>query len=248
MDSNSGLFVVFEGIDGAGKTTQVDLLTRALRDAGETVVRSKEPTAGPWGMKVRESALTGRFPIEEELYAFEQDRREHLETLILPALARNEVVVLDRYYYSTIAYQGRVSGNPEAIDAQMRAFARTPDIVFLLDSEPELCVRRVRSRDGAPNHFEDVEDLRQARAIFLSLLPSHPEIVRIEAAMPIEAIHAEVSRHLIDGPLLTNFCAKSYGCHDTDNCGFRMTSTCRWARVVEKLAPVPFRSKVAKAG
>ncbi|MBL9085553.1 MAG: dTMP kinase, partial [Planctomycetia bacterium] len=88
--------IVFEGIDGAGKTTQVGLLVDALRRAGEDVVSSKEPTRGPWGMKIRESAVKGRLPEAEELQAFIEDRREHVRDLVGPALERGAIVVLDR--------------------------------------------------------------------------------------------------------------------------------------------------------
>ena len=103
---DSGTLIAMEGIDGAGKTTQVDLLVEFLRSAGVRVVRSKEPTDGPWGKKIRHSAANGRMTLEQEIEAFVDDRKEHVQNVIAPALNDGQTVVLDRYFYSTIAYQG----------------------------------------------------------------------------------------------------------------------------------------------
>src|SRR5207253_402183 len=114
MESNgrpTGILIAIEGIDGAGKTTQVARLCKALEAVGETVVRSKEPTNGPHGRRVRESAQNGRLDPHEELATFLDDRREHVATVIGPALGRGEIVILDRYFYSTIAYQGPRTGH-----------------------------------------------------------------------------------------------------------------------------------------
>src|SRR5262245_42547095 len=94
-----GILIVVEGIDGAGKSTQVRRIAEALRAVGETVVQSREPTDGPWGRKIRESAVSGRMSLADELHAFVEDRREHVAGVIRPALDRGEIVVLDRYYY-----------------------------------------------------------------------------------------------------------------------------------------------------
>ena len=103
---DSGLFIVLEGIDGAGKSTQIRCLTEKLAASGRPPVVSREPTDGPHGRRLRESATRGRLSAEEELATFLADRREHVSNLILPSLAAGKVVVLDRYYFSTAAYQG----------------------------------------------------------------------------------------------------------------------------------------------
>ena len=95
------MFIVFEGIDGTGKSTQVQFLADMLRAKGNEVITSKEPTDGPHGTRLRNSADTGRLSPQEELDLFHLDRREHIETLIKPTLARGAVVILDRYYFST---------------------------------------------------------------------------------------------------------------------------------------------------
>src|SRR4051812_21534342 len=95
-----GVLVAVEGIDGAGKTTQTRLVADRLRALGFDVVTSKEPTTGRWGQMLRDSALTGRLEPAEELAAFVADRREHVATLIEPALGAGKIVLVDRYYFS----------------------------------------------------------------------------------------------------------------------------------------------------
>ena len=96
---DGGILIAFEGIDGAGKTTQVDLVASFFERAGEAFVRSREPTDGPWGRKIKESAVNGRLSPAEELEAFTEDRKEHVRQLIAPALAAGKVILLDRYFY-----------------------------------------------------------------------------------------------------------------------------------------------------
>lgn len=198
MPDGQGVLVAFEGIDGAGKTTQVARLAEALRAAGEEVVTSKEPTNGPWGRKIRESAATGRLPLEEELEAFIQDRIEHVAHTILPALQEGKIVLLDRYFYSTIAYQGARGADPEELDRKMRAIAPTPDVVYVLDLEPRTALARIQTRDGAPNEFEKVESLEQVRSVFKRLEEKHREIFEIDGSDDAETVHRQILRHLCE--------------------------------------------------
>ncbi len=184
-----GALVAVEGIDGAGKTTQARLLADALRALGREVVLTKEPTDGPIGRRIRETARTGRLPPEQELELFLQDRREHVETLIRPALARGAVVIVDRYFYSTAAYQGSRGLDPARIVARNLEFAPVPDLVLLFRVEPEVGVGRVRGRDGAENHFERLEDLRRCAVVFDGL--DRPEVRAVDASRPIDAVQAE---------------------------------------------------------
>lgn len=84
-------------------------------------------------------------PLEDELQAFERDRREHVDNVIAPALQSGAVVVLDRYYYSTLAYQGSRGPNVTDVDRRMRAIAPTPDVVVLLDVPPEIGLTRIKA-------------------------------------------------------------------------------------------------------
>jgi dTMP kinase len=175
-----GRLIVVEGIDGAGKSTQVARLATALRERGVTVTVSREPTDGPWGKKIRASAATGRMPLDEELAAFIEDRKEHVATLIRPALERGETVLLDRYYYSTIAYQGARGGDTAAIRRANEAIAPKPHLALLIDFDPEQALRRIReARGGVPDEFEKLDELAAIRHIFLQEAAADAERFRV---------------------------------------------------------------------
>ena len=164
-----GLFIVIEGIDGTGKSTQARRLGEWFTRQGREVVLSREPTDGPWGKKLRESASTGRLSPEDELQYFLNDRRQHVEELIAPALAEGKVVILDRYYFSTMAYQGARGFDPLEIRRKNEAFAPTPDLLLILDLEVDTALQRIGSRGDTANEFEKRENLERCREIFLSL-------------------------------------------------------------------------------
>lgn len=184
------MLIVFEGIDGTGKSTQVQLLARALEERGETVNTSREPTDGPFGKKLRDSMVQGRLSAIEELGLFHDDRRDHVKTLITPALERGEAVILDRYYFSTMAYQGARGFDPQEIRALNEAFAPIPDLVILLEVPVTTAIERIGGRDGAPNTFEKEENLRTCQGIFNQLGDSF--VHRIDATQSPEEVHAAV--------------------------------------------------------
>ncbi len=164
-----GLFIVLEGIDGTGKSTQVGLLADWFRSQGREVIASKEPTDGPWGREIRATGATGRLSPEEELELFLHDRREHVEQLIAPALAAGKVVILDRYYFSTMAYQGCRGFDPAEIRRRNEAFAPVPDLLFILDLDVDTALSRIGGRGDTANEFEKHDALTKCREIFLSL-------------------------------------------------------------------------------
>ncbi|MCG8416391.1 MAG: dTMP kinase [Proteobacteria bacterium] len=166
--STRGILVAFEGIDGAGKTTQVKRLAGRLGEQGVPFVATKEPTDGSWGAKIRTSAQSGRMSAEDELQAFLHDRREHVATVIAPALAEGKVVVVDRYYLSTVAYQGARGLSPARL-LRENAFAPPPDILIVLDIEPALGLQRIRQRGDRADLFEREDELHKAREIFRTL-------------------------------------------------------------------------------
>ncbi len=188
--SHPGYLIVLEGIDGTGKSTQARLLAAALREEGRRVVLSREPTDGAFGRRLRDSATTGRLSPEEELQLFHQDRMEHVETLITPALEGGEIVILDRYYFSTMAYQGGRGFDPQEIRRVNEEFAPRPDLLLLLDLPVEVALDRIGVRDGEANEFEQRESLQLCQAIFHSL---QDDFVRtIDANQSVEAIHAAI--------------------------------------------------------
>ncbi len=165
----AGLFIVIEGIDGTGKSTQVRRLGEWFEAQGREVVLSREPTDGPWGKKVRESGGTGRLSPADELQYFLNDRREHVDGLIKPALAEGKVVILDRYYFSTMAYQGARGFDPAEIRRKNEEFAPVPDLLLILDLDVDTALGRIGARGDTANEFEKRENLQRCREIFLSL-------------------------------------------------------------------------------
>jgi dTMP kinase len=164
-----GTFIVIEGIDGTGKTTQARRLAAWFEALGREVVVSREPTDGPWGRKLRESAASGRLSPADELDYFLKDRKQHVETVIAPALAAGKVVILDRYYFSTMAYQGCRGFDPAEIRRLNEAFAPVPDLLLILDVEVDVALARIGTRGDTANEFEKRDSLQHCREIFLSL-------------------------------------------------------------------------------
>jgi dTMP kinase len=187
--NHPGFLVVLEGIDGSGKSTLQQRLAEWCRTRGFVCTISREPTRGRHGQTLRESARSGRLSLEEELELFEKDRAEHAATLIRPALARGEVVILDRYYFSTAAYQGARGADPNEIILRNEAFAPVPDLVLLLDLDSVAGARRIESRGHQPDDFEALDYQREVRRIFLSL--DRPFIHRLDANRPPEAVLAD---------------------------------------------------------
>lgn len=184
------MFIVFEGIDGTGKSTQVKLLADALQAQGREVIVSKEPTDGPHGTRLRQSAETGRLSAQEELDLFHLDRKEHVENLIKPALARGAVVILDRYFFSTMAYQGIRGFDPIKIRKTNEAFAPLPDHVFILELDLNTALSRIGVRDGEANEFEQRDALQKCHDVFAAL--DDDFIKRINAAQSPEQVHREI--------------------------------------------------------
>lgn len=191
--SSRGILIAFEGIDGAGKTTQADLLAQWLRPTGLPVVRTKEPTAGRWGSMLRASAAAGRLSPEDELHAFLEDRKEHVANLIGPQLEAGAVVIVDRYYFSTVAYQGARGHDPLKIRRENEAFAPVPDLLVLLEIDVDEAVARIAKRDERGNLFEKRDDLAKSAAIFASL-PSAPYLLRLDGT----AHRNELSKRIVE--------------------------------------------------
>jgi dTMP kinase len=172
-----GRFIVLEGIDGTGKSTQAKRLGEWFESQGREVLLSREPTDGPWGRKLRESASTGRLSAEDELQYFLNDRRQHVEEKIVPALAAGKVVILDRYYFSTMAYQGSRGFDPAEIRRKNEEFAPVPDLLLILDLDVTTAHQRIGHRGDSTNEFEKKESLERCREIFLTL--KGEEFVRV---------------------------------------------------------------------
>lgn len=193
-----GVLIAFEGIDGTGKTTQIALLAEALRQRGLSVVVTREPTDGQYGRKIRE-LYENRNSVtpEEELALFLDDRREHVEQVIAPALAKGHVVLTDRYYYSTAAYQGAAGHDPQKIIAANELFAPVPDMVIMLEAPVSLGVHRVQKLRGETlNDFEQEGALARVADIFSGLAGAN--IRRIDGTADAQAVHALVMAAVVE--------------------------------------------------
>jgi dTMP kinase len=187
-----GILIAFEGIDGTGKSTQIDMLADYLSAKGHEVVTTREPTDGPYGRKIR-SLFASRHHLtaEEELALFMADRREHVRELLVPALAEGKVVLTDRYYLSTAAYQGAVGHDPARIIAANEEFAPIPDLVLLLTLSPAESVHRIQNLRGEPlNDFEREDGLAGVAAIFAGFEMAY--ITRVDAAASPAEVHREI--------------------------------------------------------
>lgn len=190
-----GLLLAFEGIDGTGKSTQIQILAQKLQEQGRKVVLTREPSDSIYGQRIRQ-LYTRRDSCTpaEELELFLQDRRLHVQEVIQPALVQGRIVLTDRYYYSTVAYQGAAGMDPADILARHH-FAPKPDLVFLLTMQPELSLERIRQGRGEqPNAFEQLDNLRKVAQIFATLEDTC--IRRIDASQAVEAVQAEIQAAL----------------------------------------------------
>ena len=196
--SRQGLYCVFEGLDGSGKSTLVRALEEALPRSALAGVFSgvkllREPTHGPVGRKIRANLHEGLdLPREEWLELFLQDRAENAKTNIRPSLAEGAVLLQDRYYYSTAAYQGDPRNPPTSEDIvrlhREKKFPE-PDILFYLDLDAESALERLKKERKTLESFEKIEQLRRIATNYENILP--PGTVRLDANEKPEALRAE---------------------------------------------------------
>ncbi len=187
----TGLLIVFEGTDGTGKSTQLQLLARTLTEKGFDVISSREPTEGKYGQQIR-ALYSDRDSVsrEEELALFLADRKEHVDTLLTPALSSGKIVLCDRYFLSTIAYQGAAGMDTGQI-IEKNAFAPNPDICLLFHASIQTGVDRITSGRGEElNDFEKTDYLQKVASIFDKM--DFPYIHRINAAQSIEDVALDV--------------------------------------------------------
>ncbi len=182
-------FIVFEGIDGSGKSTQAKLLARRLEDEGISVLLTAEPSDGPVGQLMR--SLKIRPDPEEEERLFTEDRRDHVERVILPALRQGRTVICDRYIHSSAAYQGSRGLDPGEIVSRNLLFAPLPNVVFLLEIPVDVAVSRIRAgRPDGFTTFEALENLRAVDAVYRIM--DDPLIRRLDGCPDPDEVHSQV--------------------------------------------------------
>ncbi len=179
-----GIFIVIEGIDGTGKSTLASGIQQALKKEGHECLCTFEPTHGKWGTILRESFTAGsRLSPEEETDIFIKDRREHVKDQILPALRSGKIVVCDRYYLSTMAYQGARGMDMHVIEQENLRFAPKPDLALILELPVETAIERITAGRGDQlNNFEKQAYLEQVAENFKNM--DYPYIRRLDASKP----------------------------------------------------------------
>ncbi len=202
MSSGTGLFVTFEGGEGAGKSTQIRRLAEALRERGHQVLLTREPGGSPGAEAVRHVLLSGAaeaFGTRMEAILFAAARNDHVEEIIRPALLQGKVVLCDRFMDSSRVYQG-VTGNlePDFIETLQRIAVNgvVPDCTVILDIPASAGLARVQKRNAdGPDRFEkeELETHEKRREAYLDIAAREPERCHVVNAMQDEAaIAAEI--------------------------------------------------------
>ncbi len=196
-DNRNGLLIAFEGIDGTGKSSQLQALAAYLRSRDCPVVTTCEPTDSSYGRRIRELYVDrGSCTLEEELELFIRDRQLHVRELIEPHLAAGTVILTDRYYYSSAAYQGAAGLDPADI-FNRNSFAPQPDLVLLLTMDAEVSMARIQEgRGDTLNDFEQLDQLRRVAALFASFTDSC--IRRVDASENFEQVQLNIEQAVAD--------------------------------------------------
>ena len=199
-----GLFISFEGIDGAGKSTHIEGVAARFREAGRAVVLTREPGGTPLSEKLRELVLHEPMDALTEALLMFAARREHLVQVIEPALARGDVVLCDRFTDATFAYQGGGRGFDWAVLGELEAMVqrlpdgqlRQPDLTVWFDLDPVIAAERLASA-RVPDKFESqpADFFAAVRAGYTRREQEMPQrFARINAAQSREAVWADVAR------------------------------------------------------
>jgi len=193
MRLKRGVLIVFEGIDGSGKSTQANNLLHAILERGFKAVYFSEPTQGKWGRIIKEkAAFPESLSPEEELKLFQRDRKENVEKNLKPALRKKQIVILDRYYFSTIAYQGAKGIDTERIRKLNEKIAVEPNIVFILDLDAKKGLNRIENRKKKDLLFEREDYLVRVRQLFLQIKGDN--IFHVNADRSEEKISKEIKQ------------------------------------------------------
>lgn len=198
-----GLFVTFEGIDGSGKTTQMELCAQALESAGHAVVLTRNPGGTEFGLELRQILLHSTKPVYplSELLLFIADRAQHMDELVFPALKAGKIILCDRHLDSTVAYQGYGRGlSLETIQElnQIAIQGRKPDLTLLFDGDLNVLAQRVNHRGQADRMEQEKADFhRRVREGYLAIAQQEPKrITVVDATQDIQALHTQVMAYI----------------------------------------------------
>ena len=180
-----GFFISFEGIDGCGKSTQIDLLSNYFNEKKKPFVKTEEPGGTEGSNEIRKILLKEnnfRWSVETETLLFMAARNDHVEKVIKPAIKENKIVICDRFMDSTLVYQGMRSSKAKSLSLSLfKLIAINPDITFLIDMDPEVALNRALNRATKEDRFENygINFQYQLRKNFLDIAHQHSERIKI---------------------------------------------------------------------
>ena len=194
-----GLFISFEGIDGCGKSTQIDLLARYFTKQKKAIVKTAEPGGTEGSNEIRKLLLRENnfeWSVETEVFLFMAARNDHVEKVIKPAIQTNKIVICDRFIDSTIVYQGMRSAMAKKLSKKLfEVIAINPDITFLIDMDPEAALTRALNRATEEDRFEKygLSFQHQLRQNFLDIARRDSERIKvIDGNRSIEDVAAQI--------------------------------------------------------
>jgi dTMP kinase len=195
MRTAAGRFIVLEGIDGSGTTTQAARLAASLRAAGHGVVSTREPSDGPLGVVLRQALTRRLVGLSDRALAllFAADRLDHLASVVEPALAEGKVVVSDRYVLSSLAYQGMRL--PLGWVETLNAAARPADLTLYLEVDPRTAARRREGRGGAAELFDADEVQRAVARAYGRVVRRHARaqhVMRVDGRLSPDEVAREI--------------------------------------------------------
>ena len=198
-----GKLIVIEGIDGSGKSTCAKNLAEKLNSINIKTIYTFEPTHSHYGAKLRDGMLSEDLDAEEELLLFVKDRKEHIEYMIKPALEEGYFIILDRYFYSSIAYQGAKGIDINRIINMHKDFIIKPDKVFIFHLPIDIALNRIISKRGIADRFENETYLKKVDKIFHSFNESF--IHHIDTDKDIKIINDELFNILEKSKMLVPY-------------------------------------------